>query len=345
MKPDAPFRLSRRAFLRLVLLSGIAAGAGVIYKNTEPAGFDRWFRWMLRGNATRFFAPRSRVALAACASYDTDVLACLRAAWQNAHAPDLQGARVVLKPNLVDFVGDLPSYTHPRVVQAMIQLARELGAREIVVADGPTFRRDPQALLDATGFSGMLAREKVEFVDLNYDDLVVIPLKGGYTRLKTMFMAKTIRDATLLISMPKLKTHHWTQISASVKNLFGIVPGIKYGWPKNTLHIQGIPAFLAELADSLPTRAYAVVDGIVGMEGDGPLYGNAVPSGAIVVGDDLIAVDATCARMMGFDPSGIDYLAFAGWAGVGAIDTNKIELAGEPLARLQRAFARPPQLK
>lgn len=300
---------------------------------------------MLRGNATRFFAPRSRVALAACASYDADVLACLRAAWQNAHAPDVQGARVVLKPNLVDFVGDFLSYTHPRVVQAMIRLARELGAREVIVADGTTFRRDSQAILDATGFSEMLAREQVEFVDLNYDDLEVIPLKGGYTRLKTMFMAKTIRDAGLLISMPKLKTHHWTQISASVKNLFGIVPGIKYGWPKNTLHIQGIPAFLAELADSLPTRACAVVDGIVGMEGDGPLYGNAVPSGAIVVGKDLVAVDATCARMMGFDPSTIDYLAFAGWAGVGAIDTNKIELVGEPLTHLQRAFVRPPQLE
>lgn len=327
-----------------MLLSGIATGAGIIYKNTEPAGFDRWFRWMVRGNASRFFAPRSRVALGVCASYDADVLACLHAAWQDARAPDLRGARVVLKPNLVDFVGDLPSYTHPRVAQAMIKLARELGAREIVVADGTTFRRDSQAILDATGFSEMLAHEQVEFVDLNYDDLGVIPLKGGYTNLKTMFVAKTIRDADFLISMPKLKTHHWTQISASVKNLFGIVPGIKYGWPKNTLHIRGVPAFLAELADSLPTRTCAVVDGIVGMEGDGPLFGNAVPSSAIVVGTDLVAVDATCARVMGFDPSRIDYLAFAGWAGVGAIDTSKIELVGEPLSRLQRAFVRPPQL-
>ncbi len=335
-------KLSRRAFLRLALLSGIAAGAGVIYKTTEPVGFERMFRWMVRGYGRRIFGAPSRVALAACASYGADILGALRGAWQNAQAPDLHGASIVLKPNLVDYVGTNPSYTSPRVVQAMIQLAREMGARNVVVGDGPTFRRDPQVILDATGYAEMLASEKVEFIDLNYDDLVTIPLKGGYTNLKTLFIAKTIRDADLFISMPKLKTHHWTQISGSVKNLFGTVPGIKYGWPKNTLHIQGISAFLAELADSLPTRGCAVVDGIVGMEGDGPLFGSAVASGALVVGVDLLAVDATCARLMGFDPAQIDYLDFAAWAGVGTIDQGKIDLVGERLADLQRTFARPP---
>ncbi len=307
MKSESSFRLSRRAFLRLALLGGIAAGAGVIYKASEPVGVDKLVRWMARGYQARLFGAKSRVALAACASYDSDVLAALRGAWQNASLPDLRGASIVLKPNLVDYVGTPPSYTNPRVVQAMIQLARERGARQIVVADGPTFRRDPQAILDVTGYTEMLAREQIDFVDLNYDDLVTIPLKGGYTQLKNLFVAKTIRDADLFISMPKLKTHHWTQISGSVKNLFGIVPGIKYGWPKNTLHIQGIPAFLAELADSLPTRGCAVVDGIVGMEGDGPLFGTPVASGALIAGADLLAVDATAARLMGIDPARIAF--------------------------------------
>ncbi len=342
MKPEA--RLSRRAFLRLALLTGIGAGAYIVYENTKVVGFAQWMRWMSRGTVSRFFASNARVALGACASYDSDILNCLRNTWGNASAPDLRGMRVVIKPNLVDFVGRFPNFTDPRVVQAMIQLAREQGARSIVVADGPTFRRDSQSILDATGYSDLLAREKIEFVDLNYDDLGTIPLKGGYTQIKTMFVARTILDADLLISMPKLKTHHWTQISASIKNLFGIVPGIKYGWPKNILHIQGISGFLVELADSLPTRACAVVDGIVGMEGDGPLYGTPVSSGAVVVGSDLVAVDATCARLMGFDPAQIDYLAFANWAGIGLMAQEKIDLVGESLANLQRKFAKPPQL-
>ena len=344
------FPISRRAFLRLALLTGIAAGAGVIYESTKVVGFERWFRWMARGNLARWFAPNTRVALTACASYDADVLAAVRAAWLGAAMPELRGARVVIKPNLVDFVEGAPCYTHPRVAQAAIQLARQAGAREIVVAEGTTFRRDAQAVLDATGYAELLAREGIEFVDLNYDDLVEIPLKGGYTRLKRLFVARTIRDADVLISLPKMKTHHWTLISVSVKNLFGIVPGIKYGWPKNTLHFQGIPAVLAELADSLmsdsrrKTRACAIVDGIVGLQGDGPLFGSAVPSGIIVAGRDLLAVDATCARLMGFEPVQIDYLDFAAWAGVGVIDASKIELAGEPLTRFQRQYERPPQM-
>ena len=272
------------------------------------------------------------------------MLATLRDVWHNAHAPDLRGLRVVLKPNLVDIVPGFPAFTHPRVTQSMIQFAREMGAQEIVVADGSAFRRDMQVILSETGYTDMLAREKVSFLDLNYDDLVAIPLKGKYTKLKTLLVSKTIADSDLLISMPKLKTHHWADISISVKNLFGIVAGVKYGWPKNTLHVQGIPAFLAELADSLPTRACAVVDGIVGMQGDGPLFGTAVASGAIVVGSDLLAVDATCARLMGFEPSQIDYLGFAAWAGVGAIAENKIELVGESLEKLKHTFERPPRL-
>lgn len=340
----AETRVSRRAFLRLALLSGIGAGAYIAYRNTEVVGFNQWFRWMARGASLRFFSPNARVALGACPTYDADILAVLRDAWRNANAPNLRDLRVVIKPNLVDFIGGFPTFTNPRVVQSMIQLAREQGARSIVVADGPTFRRDPQSILDATGYSDFLAGEKIEFVDLNYDDLAAIPLKGGYTQLKTMFVARTILDADLLISMPKLKTHHWTQISVSIKNLFGIVPGIKYGWPKNTLHIQGISSFLAELADSLPTRACAVVDGIVGMEGDGPLFGTPVPSGTLVVGNDLVAVDATCARLTGFDPAQIDYLAFANWAGIGIMAQEKIDLVGKPLASLQRPFAKPPSL-
>jgi len=343
MKPDT--KLSRRAFLRLALLTGIGAGAAIVYENTKVVGTERYLRWLSRGAAARFFAPNARVALAAAPSYDADILTPLRDAWHTATLPDLRGMRVVLKPNLVDFISGFPTFTHPRVTQAMIQLAREQGARSIVVADGPTFRRDPQAVLDATGYTEMLAREKIEFVDLNYDDLGTFPLKGGYTKLKTMFVARTILDSDLFISMPKLKTHHWTQISASIKNLFGIVPGIKYGWPKNTLHIQGISAFLAELADSLPTRGCAVVDGIVGMQGDGPLYGTPVASGTLIVGSDLVAVDATCARVMSFDPAQIDYLAFANWAGIGFIAPEKIDLVGEPLAKLRRVFEKPPILE
>lgn len=336
--------LTRRTLLRLTLAGGIVAGGAVIFKQTENVGLDKWLRWMVRGQAARLTAG-PRVALAGVNSYEDDLRSAIRTIWQAANGPDLRGARVVIKPNLVDFVAGRPCFTMPQVTGALIDLVREeMGVKSVVVAEGVTFRRDPHAILIDTGYRDLLEKKRVEFVDLNYDDLVKIKLRGGYANLDTLFMARTVAEADALISVPKLKTHHWTKISASLKNLFGIVPGAKYGFPKNTLHFHGIDAFIAELWDSLPTpKRFALVDGIVGLQGDGPLFGTAVPSGVLIGGEDFLAVDATAARVMGFEPSNIEILAFMAWAGLGHIDVNKIQLVGTPLEDLRRNYEPAPQ--
>jgi uncharacterized protein (DUF362 family) len=332
-------KIARRNLLRLALGGAIAAGGAVIYKQTESVGFAQWARWMLRGQSARF-APASRVAIQAVPSYDALNVDTIRTLWRDANAPDLQNARVVIKPNLVDYVPGRPCYTMPHVVEALILFLRdEVQVKQIVVAEGTTFRRDARAILMDTGYHAMLERQRVDFVDLNYDDLVKIPLRGGYAKMDSLFVARTVAEADALISVPKMKTHHWTRLSASIKNLFGIVPGIKYGFPKNTLHFKGIDAFLAELLDSLPTpKRFAVVDAIVGLQGDGPLFGAPVASGALVGGGDFLAVDATCARLMGLDPGAIPTLTFMAWAGLGQIDVHKIELRGAALDSLMQKY-------
>lgn len=337
-------KISRRAALRLGLGAGILAGGAIVYRETQAVGFDKWARWALRGQATRFSAA-SRVALAAADSYDAELVTAVDALWRAAEGPDLQNARVVVKPNLVDYIPGRPCFTAPQVTEALIRFLRDTArVKKIIVAEGMTFRRDPHAILIETGYREMLERQRVEFVDLNYDDLVKIPLRGGYTKMDSLFMARTVTEADALISVPKLKTHHWTQISASIKNLFGIVPGIKYGFPKNTLHMQGINAFLAELLDSLPTpRRFALVDGIVGLQGDGPLFGAPVASGVLLGGQDFLAVDATAARLMGMEPHALEILTFMAWAGLGHLDENKIALRGAALSELRRIFEPAPQ--
>ncbi len=338
-------RVSRRNLLRLALGGGIVAGGAVIYKTTESVGFGKWAQWMAHGQLNKF-APATRVGLAAVASYDADILGAIRTLWGEANAPNLENARVVVKPNLVDSIPGRPCYTKPQVTEALLMFLREeVKVKSVVVGEGMTFRRDPHSILIETGYREMLERVGVEFVDLNYDDLVKIPLKGGYAKMDSLFMARTVAEADALISVPKLKTHHWTRISGSIKNLFGIVPGAKYGFPKNTLHIQGIDAFLAELVDSLPTpKRFALVDGIVGLQGDGPLFGTPVASGVLAAGTDFLAVDATCARLMGFDPSAIDVLNFMGWAGLGHIDEGKIEVRGASVDALKKGFEAAPRV-
>jgi uncharacterized protein (DUF362 family) len=108
-----------------------------------------------------------------------------------------------------------------------------------------------------------------------------------------------------------MKTHHWAGATLSMKNLFGVVPGGVYGWPKNVLHWAGIDESIADLHSLFP-RQFCIVDGIVGMQGNGPILGSPKHSGVIVAGDDPVSVDATCCRVMGIDPLKVKYIQLAG---------------------------------
>ena len=90
-----------------------------------------------------------------------------------------------------------------------------------------------------------------------------------------------------------------------MKNFFGLVPGSVYGWPKNKLHYIGINEAIVAL-NRVFRNTFAIVDGIVGMEGNGPIQGKPKPAGVIVMGRDLVAVDATCCRIMGIDPEKVN---------------------------------------
>ncbi len=108
-----------------------------------------------------------------------------------------------------------------------------------------------------------------------------------------------------------MKTHHWAGVTLCLKNLFGTLPGIYYGWPKNLLHFRGIERSILDLARTVKVH-YNVIDGVVGMEGDGPIMGKAKPVGVLVLSPFSLAADATAARLMGFDPRRVLYLVQAG---------------------------------
>ncbi len=137
----------------------------------------------------------------------------------------------------------------------------------------------------------------------------------------------------MVVSLPKMKTHHWVGVPAAMKNLYGVIPGIKYGWPKNVLHHNGIPETVFDINASLP-RTIAIVDGIDCMEGDGPIMGTKKTMGLVVIGTNPAAVDATVCRLMDLDPTQVPYLQLAGGR-LGPIDDRLISQHGEnwqPLA-------------
>ena len=295
--------------------------------------------------AARPLPATSAVHIAKAPSYDADLVSILKT--QFAHFREfvpVAGKRVVLKPNIVEYHPKKVINTDPAVIDAAIQLFKDEGAAEIIVAEGPGHWRNVTYLVNECGLGAVLKKHGVRFVDINHDDPHKMPNLGRTTGLDFLYLSKTCATADVFVSMPKLKTHHWAGVTLSMKNLFGTLPGICYGWPKNELHWRGIPQSIVDICLT-NTPHLAIVDGIIGMEGDGPLNGVAKPFGALIMGVDLVAVDATGARLMGLPAERIETLALGAHKKLGRIKEAEIPQLGESIATLKQDFAPPPKFE
>jgi uncharacterized protein (DUF362 family) len=243
----------------------------------------------------------------------------------------------VLKPNLVEFEPGSSINTHPLLVHAAYEAFRAMGAASVRIAEGPGHRRNTLDLADAAGYFQTVPGFEDVFTDLNVDDVSRVHLPRQVSRLGKLYLPNTVLGADLLVSMPKMKTHHWVGATLSMKNLFGTVPGGLYGWPKNVLHWAGIEECIADLHTAYP-RQFALVDGIVGMEGNGPIQGSPKAAGVLVAGSDPAAVDATCCRIMRIDPHKVGYLRLAAQGGAQIAEAG-IRQTGENIASVATPFA------
>jgi len=280
--------------------------------------------------------PCSRVAIRRASSYQSDLAALLYETLREFDLP-VSAKTVLLKANLVGLDSQCVTNTHPAVIAAARQAFLRLGAAEVLIGDGPSMDRDSQAVVESIRlreYAGPLSRT---FVDLNLDDVERVVLKTHASRLKELYLPKTVRGIDFLVSMPKLKTHHWAGVTLSLKNMFGIVPGGCYGWPKNVLHWAGIDNSILDI-NAAARPDFAIVDGIIGMEGNGPIQGDSKPCGILVLGDDPVAVDSTCARVMGLLPERIKHIARAATL-LGHMEPEKITQLGESIESTRTPFA------
>jgi uncharacterized protein (DUF362 family) len=249
---------------------------------------------------------------------------------------DFRGRRVLLKPNLVEPSRRIPHMTtHPAIIVAAAEVFRTWGA-SVRVGEAPGHVRDTLMALAESGVGEALDDGGLEFADLNYESVAWRRNTGRFSPLKGLYLPQSVLGADFVVSMPKMKTHHHVGMTASMKNFYGVLPGIKYGWPKNVLHHNGIPETVVDINCVLP-RTLAIVDGIDCMEGDGPILGSRKSMGLVVVGPNVAAVDATVARIMGLEPERISYMKLASRA-VGPIDDRSIEQRGEPWRRVASPF-------
>lgn len=276
----------------------------------------------------------SAVAIVKARSY-SDELAHTMLRGINECGLDVRGLKVLLKPNLVEFDPATCINTDVAMVAAAVEVFQSLGAAEVVIGEGPGHRRDTYALAELARYRSEIPKFDQQFVDLNRDDVSSVQ---GFANLGEIYLPNTALRADLIVSLAKMKTHHWAGATLSMKNFFGLVPGCVYGWPKNQLHLVdgGINKSIVELS-RIFRRSFAIVDGIVGMEGNGPIQGTPKQVGVMVMGSDLVAVDATCCRIMGINPGGLEYLQMASES-LGVIDEKRIEQRGESIQSVRTNF-------
>ena len=331
----APRGIDRRTFLLRTAEVGLGvAAAGLVGANLLKHPARSWDK--------SAFPPvgRSRVAVLRAASYDRDLETIVADGLRQVGA-DVRGKTVLLKPNLVEFDPSTAINTDPRLVAAAVLAFRRLGAASVTVGEGPGHRRDTEYVVSRSGLLDALHAVEAPFVDLNLAPLVRRPLHSRFTDLRELWLPDVVVNSDVVVSMPKMKTHHWGGVTLSLKNCFGCVPGRVYGWPKNVLHWAGLEQSIVDVAAAVRPDI-AIVDGIVGMEGNGPISGERKDAGLLVFGTDPVATDATAAYAMGVDPERVGYLGEAGRF-LGQVHLDEVTQAGEDPGRVAVPFRLMPE--
>lgn len=310
--------MKRRTFVGF----GIASLAGCGRKEEAPA-------LKVRG-------AKSAAVILKAASYEQDLTDPVRRAMEMGGL-DVKGKHVLVKPNFVEYSAATSINTHPAMVRAAVEVLEAMGAASVRIGEGPGHRRDTWGLAEEAGYmSGIPGFEK-RFTDLNRDDVSKV---AGFGGLPHFWLPNAVLGADVIVSLAKMKTHHWAGATLSMKNFFGVVPSTLYGWPKNQLHHIGIPTSIVELNKIFHAKSFALIDGITGMEGDGPIKGDPKQAGVIVASRDVMAADATACRVMGIDPMKVEYLTMA--AGLekqmGQIHEEMIEQRGESIKSVATKF-------
>jgi uncharacterized protein (DUF362 family) len=239
--------------------------------------------------------------------------------------------KVLIKVNFItEKTWDTGATTDPIVVEAIIKKLEALPVKVYVVESDATMTNADRAF-EATGMKDMCSRNGVEWLNLRHvKDRVTLAVPNGKA-LKSITVPRLVTESAV-ISAAKLKTHANTGVTLGMKNMFGLLPD-KF---KGKYHLKGISKVVVDI-NTVLRPAITVIDGFVGMEGQGPADGTPVKMNLIIAGTDVVATDATACRVMGINPHEIKHIRKAFEKGLGR---SEAQVVGEKLETVTRAFKR-----
>lgn len=251
---------------------------------------------------------------------------------------NLAGQTVVIKPNLVDAEpSSSGATTDPYVVKAIVDLCIAAGATQILIVEAPLPGRSP--FWNACGYSAVFtarAYPQVQLVNLLTGTYVLTPVPGGGSAYQQMWVPSIVMQPnTFFISAGKLKTHQDAGVTMSMKNLVGLASETAYasvppvaGLPRYDLHLRSINQSIIDLNMVRPID-FAVIDGVWGMDGEGPTSGTPVATNVVLAGLNPVVVDRVGLNVMEFAQNSVTYLGYAAQAGLGPPNTKNVMLLGD----------------
>ncbi len=241
------------------------------------------------------------------------------------------GNKVLLKINLLSAQPPEKAVTtHPAVVRAMVRVIKELGAVP-VIGDSPSGAiKGIEHHWTQTGIKDIARQENIELIPFETQPVKTIVLKGR-RHIDTLHITQPAFDADVVITLPKLKTHSLVLFTGAIKNMFGCVPGLlKSDYHKKAPHPDDLCRMLVDVFAAVKPRL-AVMDGIVGMQGNGPSRGQPINTGVIMVSGDSVALDAVASMILGYRPQEIATTRMAAADGLGEANLAHIKILGDNL--------------
>lgn len=241
-----------------------------------------------------------------------------------------RGDRVLVKPNMLSARRPEEGVTtHPALVRGVVELVQEAGA-EAIIGDSPGgTNRDLDRFWEVCGYKEASEATGAPLVSLERE-LQEIEVSGGVI-YKTLHLPRLALEVDALITVPKLKTHNLTLLTGAVKNLLGLVPGMgKMEFHRRCPNPDDLGEAIVDIFSVAKPRL-AIMDAIVGMEGNGPVSDKLRDIGIILASRDSVALDTVAQAIMGLKPFDVPTTRAAVKRELGTADLRKIELRGESL--------------
>jgi len=245
------------------------------------------------------------------------------------------GDKVLIKPNILSpYDYKTGAVTNPYVVKALCRLARDAGARRLIIAEGSNVGSKTKEAFIKSGISKIAEEENTELVDLKGAKTIYMGIPNGRI-FRRIQIPEVIMQADVIINVPAMKTHDAFPATLGLKNMKGVIQEKD----KKRFHKWGLAQSIVDL-DKLVLPQLTVIDGTVAMEGMGPAHGTPVNFGIIISSFDTVAADTVAANVMGIDPVEIEYIQLAAEQGLGCADISQIKVVGLSIEEVKRPFKR-----